>query len=62
MNNLTEDLEDIEDTRVLNMLRGINREKKMVPRFRDRMDMKRFKDRGYSHETIINGTAIEIKE
>ena len=73
MNEYNDDLECIEDIAVLNKIKGCLRESKHVPRFRDRVDTKRFKSRfnrtdyykfegdyGFSDE--INGTAIQLKE
>jgi calcineurin-like phosphoesterase len=51
-------LDGINDVAVLNKLRGI-REKKVVLRFKDKVDSKRFKVS--KHADVINGTAIETK-
>jgi len=53
--------EGINDVTVLNKLRGSFKDGKQIPRFRDRVDNKRFKTRGFKYDTVVNGTAIEIK-
>lgn len=59
---LLEELEDVEDTRILNMLKGSFREKKVVPRFRGKVDMKRYKVKyNVKYNDVAGGSVIDIK-
>jgi ATP-dependent Zn protease len=56
-----EEIEDIADDRIINMVKACYKNEKKVLRFR-KVDMNRFKTQGMTYETIVNGTAIDIKE
>jgi len=62
---LLEDLEDVDDTRVLNMLKGAFREDKVVPKFRGKYDTKRYKQKYDPLKPLYNNLAgdsmVELK-
>jgi len=60
---LIEELEDIDDVRVINMLRGSFKQKKVVPRFRSRVDEKRYKSEydNVRYNDLVNQVHVDLK-
>lgn len=54
---MLEELEDVDDTRVLNVLKGF-RDKKVVPRFREKYDTKRYKAK---YNNRVGDSEVEFK-